>query len=282
MFGFLKRKKVDPRAALKAAIGEADLPTFPAVVLQVLSEIRDAEGTVGRVGDLVAMDPGLSVRVLRMVNSAAAGAGRRVSNVRHAVAMAGMGQVEALVLAVGVKAALPAPRQVGFDGDRFWRTAARRAEVARALSARLHPARAVESFTVALLQDMALPILAARRGKRYGRVLEAWHEGEGNLDALERAEFGWDHGEVGTWMCARWDLPEALAEAIGGHHDQTGEAAAPAVQLVGHLRETASDPGTDELVADATERFGLPPDDALAALNEGFAAGDALGRQFVG
>mgnify|MGYP000556954649 CR=1 FL=1 len=281
MFGFLKRKRVDPQAALKAAIGDADLPSFPAVVLQVLSEIRDPDGTVARVGDLVAMDPGLSVRLLRVANSAGGGAGRRVSNVRHAVAMAGMAQTESLVLAVGVQSALPQPRQAGFDGDRYWRTAARRAAVARALSARLHPARAVESFTVALLQDMALPVLAARRGAAYGAVLEAWHGGEGSLDALEREEFGWDHGEVGTWMCARWDLPESLAEAIGSHHDR-GEAAAPAVQLVGHLRETAADPGTDQLVADAEDRFGLPPDDALAAVNEGFEAGDALGKQFVG
>ncbi len=281
-FSFFLRRKVDPHAALRAALGDVELPSFPEVVMRALRAIREPDATVGRVGDILASDPGLSVGVLALANSAGAGAGRRIGNVRHAVALSGLSKVESLVLTAGVQTVLPRTSGGGFDCSGFWAAAARRAATARALAARLHPAQATESFTAALLQDMALPVLSQRRGRAYGEILEAWHGGEASLERMERERFGWDHGEVASWLCARWELPESLALAIGGHHGgEDGGDCPPAVALVGHLRETEHASGADTLVEDARARFGLPPEETLAAVNEGVEGGVALARLFA-
>ena len=281
MFGFLKKKAIDPRAMLLESIGTYDLPSFPAVVLRVLRITRSPEGTLAEVGDLIASDPNLSVRVLKLANSAGSGAGRRIGNVRHAVAMAGMASVESVVLGVGVQAALPTAPTLGFEAARFWRTAARRAATARVFANMLHPARAMESFTGALLQDMAVPLLAHRRGAGYGALLEAWHGGDADLHALEHDEFGWHHGDVATWVCNEWDLSEGLAAMIGAHHGGDDDACPAGVALVSHLREPDDAPGLEELVETARARYGVPADASLQAVQQGAVEGDELARLFA-
>ncbi len=69
ILGLFKRKS--PKDNLVQLLGDAELPVFPALVLQALALLRDPESSPSEIGRLVASDPGLSVRVLRMANSSA-------------------------------------------------------------------------------------------------------------------------------------------------------------------------------------------------------------------
>jgi HD-like signal output (HDOD) protein len=281
MFGFLKRRGVDPQASLKGALGGLELPTFPAIVMKTLEAIRDPDASVSSVAAVLGTDPGMSVQLLRLVNSAGRSGARKTASVDRAVAVAGMATVESLVLSIGVGSALPQRPVDGFDPRRFWETAARRASIARGLATELHPAAAAMSFTAGLLQDMAIPLLAKAR-EDYRPVLQAWHRGEGQLATMERTQFGWDHSEVATWLCDSWQLPEALAEAIGGHHSSIeGLAAPPAVQLVATLTEAADSGDLDRLVALAGERYGLAADRCVELVAEAEEGASEIAQLFV-
>ena len=160
-----KLSRADPKKALKGVMGDYVLPSFPSLTMQVLERIREEDSSVSSVVEALALDPGLSVRVLAMANSAALTSRQRVDDVTHAVAMLGMASLESLVLAVAVKGALPSPPCPGFEPKRFWLAAARRATTCQALARLLHPATSSVCFTAALLQDMAVPLLA-----RTGRI----------------------------------------------------------------------------------------------------------------
>jgi HD-like signal output (HDOD) protein len=177
MFGFLKRANVDPKKRLAKLMGDYDLPSFPGVVLEALQEIRDEDASARSVAKVISQDPGLSVHLLRLVNSAGFGSARKTESVQQAVSMLGMSKVEMLVLAIGVRTALPASDVPGFEVRRFWRTAARRAEVAGAFAQELHPATRSLSFTAALLGDMAVPLLADCPSIAYSPLLKQWHQG---------------------------------------------------------------------------------------------------------
>ena len=166
-------RQQDPRENLVQALGEQELPSFPALVWTVLEKLRAPEGSLQEVGRLLAADPGLSVRLLRTVNAAGTGLRRQVNNVPHAVMLLGRRQVEAMVLAVAVRDALPVHGDGGFDSTAFWQTAAHRAVSSYALARVVEPAIAELSFTAALLQDMALPLLTQRRPESYARLVRA-------------------------------------------------------------------------------------------------------------
>ena len=286
MFSFLKRKNKDPRAELRGVLGEYELPVFSAVVMQTLEQLRDPSSTPTSIATVLAADPGLSVRVLKTVNSAAYSLRHTIVSLDKAVALLGMSAVESLILSVAVSSALPSGNVQGFESVRFWRASARRAATARALATRLHPATAAASFTAALLQDMAVPVLATERGGTYGPLLEHWHNSEDDLAALEQSEFGWNHPEVATWMCSEWALPEEMGSSVGAHHGVHSDGnrdldCPPAVALVSAIRESDDPKAMDQLIETVRDTCGLPPDDIVQLLELSFDSADELAHLFV-
>jgi len=275
MFKLFSRK--NHKQALANALGDFVLPSFPAVTMQTLELIREEGSCAHQVADLLALDPGLSVRILSAVNSAAYSPGRPVDSLQQAVAMLGMSNLESVILAVAIKGTLPSQPCPGFDPDRFWIAAARRSAASQALAQLLHPATRSQCFTAALLQDMAIPLLAANQPDVYGPLLTAWHAGEGTLHELERAAMGYDHAEVATWLCSEWNLPEALSNAIGGHHAPAGsvEECPAALCLVAMLGETESQSGVQDLIRSANEDHGLSTEVVGELMEQSFEkAGD--------
>lgn len=285
MFKFFTRRKKDPQAELRKVLGAHELPSFSGVVMQTLERMRDPRATPSMIAEVMAADPGLSVRVLKTVNTAAYSVRRKITSLDQAIGLLGLSTVESLVLAVAVRDSLPTDAAQGYDSTRFWRTAARRAATARSLAARLHPAQAAESFTAALLQDMAVPVLATEGIGRYGSLLEHWHNSSDDLAALEQAEFGWNHPEVATWMCSEWVLPETLASSIGAHHGEVSEGneglvCPPAVTLVSFLREPDDRTGSDQLVEAVHDQFGLATDVVVSLVEESFESAEELAALF--
>ncbi len=251
----LRRKKTGARNELQSVLGRHEIPTFPGVVMRTIDTLRRPESSAADVAAVLSTDPGLTVRLLKLVNSAGFSPARPVTNVNQAVAVAGYGTVESLVLSAGVTTALPHQRFEGFDHVRFWRTSSFRATLARKLATEYDLAAAGLSFTAGLLQDMAIPLLAAAR-EEYRPVLVAWHAGEADLIELEQERFGWGHDQVGQWLCQEWELPVSLGAAIAGHHGRGEEPAPAAVQLVSSIREVAigGGDGADGLFEGIPER----------------------------
>lgn len=282
MLSALKRKLFDPKKALMRVLGDVELPTFPAVVTRALDELRNEDVSLREVGKTIAADPGLSVKILRVANSALYSLRHPARTVPHAVELLGRGEVESLLLGVAVGEALPT-EQAGLAPGEFWGAAARRAGIARELARELHPTTQSESFTAALLEDMAIPLLAAHRRDDYQPVLAAWREAGGDLAALERQRFDWDHAEVAMLLCKQWSFPESLTAAIAGHHgDPSGETAPPpAVSLVSELGLLEDPEALQRLCDRAASEFGLSPERTAELVAAGLEAADSIAAQFA-
>lgn len=270
MLGLFRKRTQQGLDSLREVIGAFELPSFRPVAMKALETIRSEDSTTAAVSKVLTGDPGLSVQVLRAVNSAGAGLRGEVNNLGHAVALLGLSRLESLIVGVAVRGALPHVCYRGFDPSRFWRTAALRAALAQELAAILHPAIRIECFTSALLQDMAVPLLAASRTEQYGPLLERWYAGEGRLQDLEREAFGWDHTLVGGHMCDAWGLPESLGQAMRGHHGDPAEAGCPpAVALVSEVIDGAPGPEAEAFIARLADCYGLPEPVAADLLEKG-------------
>ena len=210
MLNFFKKKQINPKEQMKAVLGDYELPSFPIIVMSAMEKVRDADSSNSEISELVASDPGLSVRLLTTVNSAAYALKHKVNNIDHAVSLMGRGELESILISVAVHEVMPKENIPVFDAQRFWGAAARRAALARRLADQIDPSSRSESYTAALLQDMAIPILAQQRADDYGPVLEHWYANGFDLVTLERETFDWDHATVAMWMCDDWDSRTAL------------------------------------------------------------------------
>jgi len=284
--GILGLRKRSARARLARLLMTTELPTFPALTLKVLEVIREPEVEFDDIAAAIQWDPGLVMRLLTTVNSAAFSPRAPIENVHHAVSYLGKSQLEAMVIAVAVQGVLPDQAMRGFEPSRFWLASARRAALARAFATKIHPSSTGEAFTAGLLLDLAVPAMAAGLGDSYGELLEASLGGEAeSLIELERSRLDTTHPEVGSLLAASWGLPERLASNIGDHHTD-GASLLPAVRLVAGLRETVSEGGEmqpeDEAMLElAREEFGLAPDWTVAAIGSSVQEAADLQRRLI-
>ena len=283
MLRLFARTKTDPATELKAILDGYELPTFPGIYLEALQQVRDEGSSTATLADLLSSDPGLTMRLLRTVNSAAFGMRSSIKSVHHAVSMLGRGHLESMLISLASHSALPSDPCAGFEPERFWKTAARRAGTARALADRVDPSVRSECFTAALLQDMAIPVLCDRKGRSYAPLIERWHNGDGELQVMEREEFGWDHAQVAALMCNEWGFPESIAEAIASHHgsDNPDVRQLPPVTLSGLIGEVDEERGVEELVEQAHATMGLDRDQVRELVHESFRSAEEIAEQFV-
>jgi len=266
-------------------LGDCKLPAFRAIVSTALERVRDDAASSAEIADLMSSDPGLSVRLLGTVNSAAFALRHQVRSVHHAVSLLGRNQLESMLISIATRDALPREPGRGFEPQRFWVTAARRATTGRAIAELIDPATRSESFTASLLQDLAIPLLSSSKGDEYGAVLVRWHDGDEDLARLERETFGWDHAEVAGWVCRAWDFPEPLTVAIGNHHgaadDASPQDALPAVGLVSVLREVDEQSGIEQLAERVEANHGIERDQTRELVRESFDAASDIARLFA-
>jgi HD-like signal output (HDOD) protein len=208
---------------LRALVGRFDaLPSFPALYVEVMNELAAAKPSIVRIAEIVAQDPAMTAKMLHIVNSAAFGLPRRISNPMEAVQYLGTGTVRSLVLSVHVFSSFD--RKVeGFSIDQFEGHALRCARLARALmeSQGEEAARAEDAYIAGMLHDVGKLMLATSLPDRYREAAAYAVAQQIPLHAAETEVFGATHAGVGAYLLGLWGLPAPIVEAVAFHHTPT-------------------------------------------------------------
>lgn len=70
------------------------VPANKLVVLNLLAQLQDPNAELGKIAGVIAKDPVLSVKLIKLVNSAAFSGRREITSLQHAVSMLGLRQVK--------------------------------------------------------------------------------------------------------------------------------------------------------------------------------------------
>ena len=207
---------LSPIADLERLLAGAQLPALPQSAIRLLELARDAEnGPVEFAGPIEA-DPGLTSQVLRFVNSSYFGFSREISSVKLAITLVGIRTIKNFALWSAVFSIMPNPKCGPFDLKHLWQDSLRRGLFAREFAKLLGMKDGEAPFAAALLQDLAVPLLAKEMAGKYEQVLIQRKDGE-RLSELERAAFGWTHAQAGAVIARKWNLPEEFARLIENH-----------------------------------------------------------------
>jgi len=208
---------VKPAPGLKELLSSAQLPALPQSAIRLLELSQNPDNGPAEFAVPIESDPGLTGQVLKFVNSSYFGFSREISSVKLAITLVGIRTIKNFSLWSAVFSLMPNPKCGPFDLKALWQDSLRRALFARAFGKVLGLKEAEDLFAGALLQDMAVPLLAKEQPTKYLKLLEARREGETRLSDLERAEFGWTHAEAAGFMARQWSLPEEFAQLIEAH-----------------------------------------------------------------
>jgi len=208
-----------PTAApgLKELLSTAQLPALPQSAIRLLELSQNPDNGPNEFARPIESDPGLTGQVLKFVNSSYFGFAREISSVKLAITLVGIRTIKNFSLWSAVFSLMPNPKCGPFDLKSLWQDSLRRGLFARAFGKLLGMKEAEELFAGALLQDMAIPLLAKELPQRYLQLLEARTKGDARLSDLERAEFSWTHADAAGFMARKWSLPEEFAQLIEAH-----------------------------------------------------------------
>jgi HD-like signal output (HDOD) protein len=204
---------------LKKLLSNAQLPALPQSAIRLLELSRDPANGPAEFAAPIESDPGLAGQVLRFVNSSYFGFSKKISSVKLAITLVGVRTIKNFALWSAVFSLMPNPRCGPFDLKSLWQDSLRRALLARAVGKLLGMKEPEEAFSAALLQDMAVPLLAREIADLYTNLLETRDQRHVRLSVLERQAFQWTHAEAGAMLARQWNLPEGFVALIENHLD---------------------------------------------------------------
>lgn len=220
-----------------------NLPTPPIVFHQIERVISDPMVSAGAIAKILSEDPAMSVKVLKLTNSAFYGLSREVESVKQAVIIVGLEAIKNLVLSAAV---LDMFKGKNLDQDYqegFWRHSLAVGFSARILARRNRDRGIVDpdsAFSAGLLHDIGKIIMCCYLPAEHGAIKEARESDPMPPDyVIEERIIGFQHTQLGAALAKQWKLPERLIEAIRLHHrpwEHTGEDLTPwIINLADHL-----------------------------------------------
>lgn len=189
------------------------LPAMPLVVQKVMASFDDDRIGSAVLANKIALDQGLSAKVLRVANSSFYGLSREIGSIHEAVTVLGFDTVRSLVLSAGFMRAFPAVAGNGFDRHAYWLRSFRVATYTEALAQCLGKERPM-SFSAGMFHDVGQLVLDVCMPEEFSTVLARQATSGLDLIECERAELGFDHAEIGADMAKRWNFPAKLEHAI--------------------------------------------------------------------
>ncbi len=202
---------------LAEVLKSESLPTLSPVVSRLISITAREDATISEIAALISKDISLSVKILRVVNSAFYSFPQKVSTINQAASILGINAVRSLVLSFSFLSPSLSPKG-GFDYARFWQKSLLEAVAARMLLKSIDKDAAEEGFVAGLLQNLGILILARAYPELYTEVEQALEREGADRCALEREIIGADHAFIGSEVARSWGFPRNLVDPILSHH----------------------------------------------------------------
>jgi putative nucleotidyltransferase with HDIG domain len=206
----------DPLKAILARIGE--ISTIQQTATRVASIASDPSSGAAELASAIEIDPALSARIIRIVNSAAYGLRRRVSQLGEAITLLGFKRVRNLAMAAMVCELFKSGHQIGpYDRQGLWRHLMGVGIGARAMARFSGHADPEEAFLAGLLHDIGIIIEDQYAHEQFVQALLAATIEE-PFCATEKRILGFDHTQLGCQIAVDWRFPRSTIDAITFHH----------------------------------------------------------------
>ncbi len=202
-----------------AAIG--DIATLPEVTIKIIEIVEDPKSTARDLHEVIKNDPALSVKVLKVVNSAFYGLPGQVASVDRAIILLGLSAVKNISIAASIARLFKGKRiSERFSAADLWRHSVAVAVTARNLAkCSPHPVMTDEVFVAGLIHDIGMLVERQIFPDEFAEVIDRCTGASLEFLECEREIVGADHQAFGVGLTTKWKFPRHLRAAVGFHHN---------------------------------------------------------------
>ena len=225
-----------------------DLPTLPEVAQRLMATFGHEDVSLRDLAALIAQDPALTARLLRLANSVRYRPRERITGLQDAAALIGLGPLRSLAMGACLARAFPA--LPGFDRLRFWRQNLATAAYARWLASTLGLDTDTAEVAGLVLRSGELLMLMVEPGT--ASLVESLVGEPDSIFGLQRLHFGCTHADLSAELAVRWRFPPAIIDTLYTAGDPLAAqpfSAEGAVLRAASVMADAADDGMDPLLA---------------------------------
>jgi putative nucleotidyltransferase with HDIG domain len=198
-----------------------EIPTLPAVVFELNKYLQDPDTSIKTVCQTIEKDQAITLKILRLVNSAFYGFKSKISDLRNAIVLLGYSAVRNAIVSLSVINSFSSKRValMNFDITQFWKHSLAVAVTSKNIAQLSKKESPDNCFVGGLLHDIGKVILAQYFQDLFEQVWTTLQDKHISFYEAEKIKLPIDHTIIGAHLASKWQLPEGLIEAIRWHHD---------------------------------------------------------------
>ncbi len=199
-----------------------EMPPLSVSVTKIMELSRDPAVDAKKLNDVISIDPVLTGKVLKLINSAYYSMPNQVTSLVRAVVMLGVNTIKNLVISTGVISNINTGTNfVALDMESFWRHSLCVGAMAKFFASKQKvDVKFIEEYFVAgLLHDIGKIPFNTVIPEEYKKVIDYSVEHKIPLHNVETKHFEINHCDLGLRIAEMWKLPATLKDTISCHHN---------------------------------------------------------------
>jgi putative nucleotidyltransferase with HDIG domain len=199
------------------------IATLPEITVQIIKTVEDPKSNAQALHRIVAHDPALVTRVLKVVNSSFYGLPGQIASIERAIVLLGLNAIKNIAVAASLGQLFRGVKLCeGFTAKDLWKHCVAVGVVARDLARQMKVPLVDEAFLAGMIHDVGI-LVALQTAPEPTRLVceKARLHKEGDFDfcALEREVMGVDHQMLGARLAQAWKFPHSCQMVAGNHHN---------------------------------------------------------------
>lgn len=211
--------------AVNSAIREiSHIATLPEITLKIIELVESPTSTAQDLHKVIANDPALCSRILKVVNSAFYGLPGQIGSINRAIVLLGLNAVKNIAIAASLaKLFRGGSLTPEFSAKDLWSHSIATAAGCKMIADAMKIGLADEAFLAGLIHDIG--VIVEIQYDRHKLIETVGKLGVGkdgvpasNMLDVETEVFGANHQDFGQGLCEKWKFPRTFALVTGFHH----------------------------------------------------------------
>jgi len=199
-----------------------NMPSLSTTATKVLQICNTATPSPNDLNRVISLDPILSGKVLQLINSAYYARRSNVTSLTRAIIMVGINTIKNIVLSSAiVKSINSSSVRNAADMNFFWSHSIQVGVTAKLIAREIGISQTEHElyFLAGLMHDLGKVPLIQEFSKIYSQMEKISIKKQTDICLIEKALLGFTHCMGGKMIGEKWELGDAITEALIFHHD---------------------------------------------------------------
>jgi len=200
------------------------IATLPEITVKIIELVEDPKSTAQDLHQVIANDPALCSRILKVVNSAFYGLPRQIGSINRAIVLLGLNAVKNIAIAASLTKLFRGGELCPqFSARDLWIHSIATAAAAKSVCDKLQLGLPDEAFLAGLIHDIGIMVEMQACRDDLVQVfddlnMDADGVPQNEMREVEMRIIGADHCAFGARLCEAWKFPKSFGYVTGFHH----------------------------------------------------------------